>query len=157
MKGPGKVMGKVAKIPSPDVLEDYINVADKAAPVLQKVGDVAIDLVNKAAPAIENVGNCAFNIIDRGLETVDNAIDKVIDIPFKAIRKAQGLDGGGVKSELKEAIGLIKAPSSLAPSAIYKPFSSLKCNIPDRERLCSACSKSINSCSPQADPSVLRN
>lgn len=75
----GKVgKGKITKIPSPEELDIYINVAEKA-------GSVAIDLINKAAPVVENVGNHAFNIIVRGLATADNAIDKIVDIPFKFI------------------------------------------------------------------------
>ena len=77
----------------------YINVAEKAIPVINQAGNVAIDLVNKAAPIVENVGNHAFNIIDRGLETADNAIDKIVDIPFKFIRKTQNLNNGGVKKD----------------------------------------------------------
>ena len=90
---------------------------NKAYAILDVV-DKGADVLEKCTPIVERAGNVALDLADRAIDVGDKLVDKITDIPFKVIRKAKGLSNKNnlqkeecdqkLRNELNRAIGYIK-------------------------------------------------
>ena len=90
---------------------------NKANAILDLI-DKGVDVLEKGTPVVEKAGNVALDLADRAIECGEKLVDKITDIPFKPIRKAQQLFNKknlskeecdkNLKKELNKTIGYIK-------------------------------------------------
>ena len=70
--------------------------------------DKEADVINKFLPIFQNLGNVLYDIASKAIDVRDKFVNRVIDIPFKPIRKAQETGNNNLKCELNTAIKQIQ-------------------------------------------------
>ena len=74
----------------------FVGKIAKAGAIIDVV-DKGLDVLDKGIPVVKKAGDAILDIADKAIDVGDKLIDRVIDIPFKPLRKAQELSNNNLK------------------------------------------------------------